>query len=145
MFSFFRNNCKPQGNGQCVILTQEKIDKSEDNDHKVNQDYSVEIPVMGTTKTGSTSSGSSNSSGSSLTMSRYRLSYQQKTIEEDNATVKQVIKMLVAVVVFFILCWTPLITVNLLKGFGVLPEVNHGLLKEVVAGLDSVLKLFKIS
>ena len=118
-------------NEQPAIVSQEKYEP--DRQDKDEQDFTVQIPVINSTKTGSTSSGSSNSSGSSLTMSRYRLSYQQKTIEEDNATVKQVIKMLVAVVLFFILCWTPLLTVNLLKALELVNRINDGYLKEIVA------------
>ncbi|XP_054714774.1 QRFP-like peptide receptor [Uloborus diversus] len=50
-------------------------------------------------------------------------------LESDNTTVKQVIKMLVAVVVLFILCWAPILITNLLTAFDVLDRLNYGYLK----------------
>ncbi|GBM16870.1 hypothetical protein AVEN_99761-1 [Araneus ventricosus] len=50
-------------------------------------------------------------------------------LESDNATVKQVIKMLVAVVVLFIVCWAPILITNLLTSFDVLDRLNYGYLK----------------
>jgi len=55
-------------------------------------------------------------------------------MEEDNQTVKQVIKMLVAVVVLFVICWSPTLVINLLKGYHVLEQTNEGNLKELVTG-----------
>ena len=55
-------------------------------------------------------------------------------MEEDNQTVKQVIKMLVAVVVLFVLCWAPMLVVNLARGFHWLAQTNEGYLKEIVTG-----------
>ncbi|CAM1321194.1 Uncharacterised protein g7711 [Pycnogonum litorale] len=48
---------------------------------------------------------------------------------EENASLKQVIKMLVAVVVLFIVCWTPILITNLLTSYQYLPELNEGYTK----------------
>ncbi|GFT61627.1 g_PROTEIN_RECEP_F1_2 domain-containing protein [Nephila pilipes] len=50
-------------------------------------------------------------------------------LESDNATVKQVIKMLVAVVILFIICWAPILINNVLTSFDVLDRLNYGYLK----------------
>lgn len=50
-------------------------------------------------------------------------------LEEDHHTVKQVIKMLVAVVVVFVVCWGPLLVENLLTAWGLLPEWKVGVHK----------------
>ncbi|CAG2117159.1 unnamed protein product [Medioppia subpectinata] len=54
--------------------------------------------------------------------------------DEDSSTVKQVtiikvIKMLVAVVVLFIICWSPLLIINVLTAFGIIEPLNYGYLK----------------
>ncbi|XP_053212856.1 type-1 angiotensin II receptor-like isoform X2 [Panonychus citri] len=49
--------------------------------------------------------------------------------DDDTAVVKQVIKMLVAVVILFILCWSPILIINLLTAFGTLHQLNYGYLK----------------
>ncbi|XP_034251332.1 gastrin/cholecystokinin type B receptor-like [Thrips palmi] len=46
----------------------------------------------------------------------------QIRMEEETQTVKQVTKMLVAVVVVFVICWAPLLVDNLLTAYGVLPH-----------------------
>ncbi|XP_068084404.1 pyroglutamylated RF-amide peptide receptor-like [Anabrus simplex] len=51
--------------------------------------------------------------------------------EEENSTVKQVIKMLVAVVVLFVICWAPLLIYNVLKAYGVIPSNAPGPVKHV--------------
>ncbi|XP_023216276.1 trissin receptor-like [Centruroides sculpturatus] len=50
-------------------------------------------------------------------------------MNSDSATVKQVIKMLVAVVLLFILCWSPILITNVLTAFGIVDELNIGHLK----------------
>ena len=60
--------------------------------------------------------------------------YRQRTCDEDNQTVKQVIKMLVAVIVLFIFCWTPTLTLNVLRAFNLIDEINEGILKEIATG-----------
>ncbi|XP_067135390.1 QRFP-like peptide receptor [Centruroides vittatus] len=50
-------------------------------------------------------------------------------MNSDSATVKQVIKMLVAVVLLFILCWAPILITNVLTAFGIVDELNLGYLK----------------
>uniref|UniRef100_T1L4T8 G-protein coupled receptors family 1 profile domain-containing protein n=1 Tax=Tetranychus urticae TaxID=32264 RepID=T1L4T8_TETUR len=40
-----------------------------------------------------------------------------------------VIKMLVAVVILFILCWSPILIINVLTAFGKLHQLNYGFLK----------------
>uniref|UniRef100_T1L3K2 G-protein coupled receptors family 1 profile domain-containing protein n=1 Tax=Tetranychus urticae TaxID=32264 RepID=T1L3K2_TETUR len=49
--------------------------------------------------------------------------------DDDTAVVKQVIKMLVAVVILFILCWSPILIINVLTAFGKLHQLNYGFLK----------------
>lgn len=49
--------------------------------------------------------------------------------DEDSNTVKQVIKMLVAVVVLFIICWAPILVIHVLTSFGILEPLNYGYLK----------------
>lgn len=46
----------------------------------------------------------------------------QTRMEEETQTVKQVTKMLVAVVVVFVICWAPLLLDNLLTSYGVFPH-----------------------
>ncbi|UXI16501.1 myosin [Sarcoptes scabiei] len=59
--------------------------------------------------------------------------YQQlKSNDEDNQTVKQVIKMLVAVVVLFVLCWAPTLIIGLLRAFNLIAETNEGILREII-------------
>ncbi|XP_015922792.1 QRFP-like peptide receptor [Parasteatoda tepidariorum] len=50
-------------------------------------------------------------------------------LEADNTTVKQVIKMLVAVVILFIICWGPILITNVLTSFDILDRLNYGYLK----------------
>ncbi|XP_076346394.1 QRFP-like peptide receptor [Tachypleus tridentatus] len=50
-------------------------------------------------------------------------------IRGDNAQVKQVIKMLVAVVLLFIVCWAPILITNAMTAFGYLHHLNYGFLK----------------
>lgn len=52
-----------------------------------------------------------------------------KNCKEDTKMVKQVICMLVAVVVLFILCWTPLLIDNVLTAYDVLPRKRMGFYK----------------
>ncbi|XP_050403601.1 allatostatin-A receptor [Patella vulgata] len=52
-----------------------------------------------------------------------------KKTSEDDSTRKQVIKMLVAVIIIFIVCWAPILTNNLLTSFNVLHPLNYGYLK----------------
>ncbi|XP_048513777.1 QRFP-like peptide receptor isoform X2 [Athalia rosae] len=46
--------------------------------------------------------------------------------EEESRTMKQVVKMLVAVVVLFVICWGPMLTDNVLTAYGVLARVKSG-------------------
>ncbi|CAL1528107.1 unnamed protein product, partial [Lymnaea stagnalis] len=48
---------------------------------------------------------------------------------EDDKTKIQVIKMLVAVIVVFILCWAPILISNTLTAFGYIDTLNYGYLK----------------
>lgn len=43
----------------------------------------------------------------------------------------QVIKMLITVVIIFVLCWTPILVVNVLTAFSILPSLNYGHLKTI--------------
>lgn len=49
--------------------------------------------------------------------------------EKDNIMVKQVIYMLLAVVFVFAICWTPVLLLNILMSFNVLPSAPVGILK----------------
>nr|KAG5701192.1 hypothetical protein BaRGS_023301 [Batillaria attramentaria] len=53
----------------------------------------------------------------------------KRTLQSEDATRKQVVKMLVAVVVLFALCWGPIIINNVLVAFGVLETLHVGYLK----------------
>ncbi|PNF33344.1 hypothetical protein B7P43_G06325 [Cryptotermes secundus] len=55
--------------------------------------------------------------------------------EEENNTVKQVIKMLVAVVALFVLCWAPLLILNVLYAYGVVSKYSNDVeIKNVQSG-----------
>lgn len=49
-----------------------------------------------------------------------------KNSREDTRMVKQVVCMLVAVVVLFIICWTPLLVDNVLTAHNILPAKRVG-------------------
>lgn len=63
----------------------------------------------------------------------FPLSSQQPTVYLDASANKmtQVIRMLIVVVVIFVLCWTPILVVNVLTAFKVLPTLNYGNLKAI--------------
>ncbi|KAK6626703.1 hypothetical protein RUM44_009179 [Polyplax serrata] len=46
--------------------------------------------------------------------------------DDDGSSVKQVIKMLVAVVVIFVLCWGPMLIDNVLQAYGILTYIRIG-------------------
>ncbi|KAG1666280.1 putative aldolase class 2 protein [Nymphon striatum] len=48
---------------------------------------------------------------------------------DDNSNLKQIIKMLLAVVVLFLFSWTPLLILNLLTSYEIVPELNIGFTK----------------
>ncbi|XP_074601866.1 G-protein coupled receptor 54-like [Brevipalpus obovatus] len=60
----------------------------------------------------------------SLKQSPIQEMYSNKA-DDDTMVVKQVIKMLVAVVILFILCWSPILIINLLTAFGALSQYNN--------------------
>ncbi|KAF7995618.1 hypothetical protein HCN44_006725 [Aphidius gifuensis] len=45
--------------------------------------------------------------------------------EIESRTMKQVVKMLVAVVVLFAICWSPMLIDNVLTSYGILPRLKH--------------------
>ncbi|KOC68526.1 Pyroglutamylated RFamide peptide receptor [Habropoda laboriosa] len=51
--------------------------------------------------------------------------------EEESRTMKQVVKMLVAVVVLFAICWGPILVDNMLTAYGFLPRVKVGTYKHL--------------
>ncbi|XP_071568210.1 QRFP-like peptide receptor isoform X3 [Temnothorax nylanderi] len=51
--------------------------------------------------------------------------------DEESRTMKQVVKMLVAVVVLFTICWTPLLVDNVLTAYEYLPRVKSGMHKHL--------------
>ncbi|RZF36065.1 hypothetical protein LSTR_LSTR005881 [Laodelphax striatellus] len=57
-----------------------------------------------------------------------------RTTDEENGTVRQVIKMLVMIVIVFVICWGPLLVDNVLTAFGVLPDQKSGSLKHMYTG-----------
>ncbi|XP_039284727.1 QRFP-like peptide receptor [Nilaparvata lugens] len=57
-----------------------------------------------------------------------------RTTDEENGTVRQVIKMLVMIVIVFVICWGPLLVDNVLTAFGVLPDQKSGTLKHMYTG-----------
>lgn len=66
-------------------------------------------------------------------MENFQLTENKKIVvkkeRDDTRMVKQVIYMLVAVVVLFIICWTPVLVENVLIAYGALPKQRHGVLK----------------
>lgn len=46
--------------------------------------------------------------------------------DEESRTMKQVVKMLVAVVVLFAICWAPMLIDNVLTAYGYLPRIKGG-------------------
>ncbi|XP_014285975.1 QRFP-like peptide receptor isoform X2 [Halyomorpha halys] len=68
----------------------------------------------------------------SYPLSSKRTGFKPKMrLEEDSQTVRQVIKMLVAVVVVFVVCWGPMLTDNLLMAFDVLEHERTNSLKHM--------------
>ncbi|KAK3091317.1 hypothetical protein FSP39_018886 [Pinctada imbricata] len=55
----------------------------------------------------------------------------RQNIREENNTRKQVVKMLFAIVVLFILCWGPIMTNNLLVAFEIIDNLHMGYLKPI--------------
>ncbi|XP_024941377.1 QRFP-like peptide receptor isoform X2 [Cephus cinctus] len=51
--------------------------------------------------------------------------------EEESRTMKQVVKMLVAVVVLFAICWSPMLIDNVLTAYGVIPWMKGGAFKHL--------------
>lgn len=52
-------------------------------------------------------------------------------IDASASKMSQVIKMLIVVILIFVLCWTPILVMNVLKAFSVLPSLNYGHIKAV--------------
>ncbi|KAK0076159.1 hypothetical protein PV326_011022, partial [Microctonus aethiopoides] len=51
--------------------------------------------------------------------------------EVESRTMKQVVKMLVAVVVLFAICWSPILIDNVLTAYGILPKIRFGTFKHM--------------
>lgn len=62
------------------------------------------------------------------------LNGQQPAIYIDASANKmtQVIKMLIVVVIIFVLCWTPILVINVLKAFQLIPLLNYGHMKAII-------------
>ncbi|XP_076292381.1 QRFP-like peptide receptor isoform X2 [Lasioglossum baleicum] len=61
-----------------------------------------------------------------------RRSYREDgQTEEESRTMKQVVKMLVAVVVLFVICWGPILIDNILTASGYLPHKKGGIHKHL--------------
>lgn len=52
-------------------------------------------------------------------------------IDSSYKKMSQVIKMLIVVVIVFVICWTPILVINVLTAFGVLERLNYGYMKGV--------------
>ena len=65
--------------------------------------------------------------------SEFPLSSAQPAVYIDASAKKmsQVIHMLIVVVIIFVLCWTPILVINVLTAFKVMPLLNYGNLKAV--------------
>lgn len=65
--------------------------------------------------------------------SEFPLSSQQPAVYIDASVNKmsQVIKMLIVVVIIFVLCWTPILVINVLTAFKVMPTLNYGHIKAI--------------
>lgn len=63
--------------------------------------------------------------------SEFPLSSQQPNVYLDASANKmsQVIRMLIVVVIIFVLCWTPILVINVLTAFKVMPTLNYGNIK----------------
>lgn len=63
--------------------------------------------------------------------SNFPLNLNQPAIYIDASAAKmsQVIKMLITVVAIFVLCWTPILVLNLLTAFSLMPTLNYGNMK----------------
>ncbi|XP_034951463.1 QRFP-like peptide receptor isoform X2 [Chelonus insularis] len=56
---------------------------------------------------------------------------RKTTTDAESRTIKQVVKMLVAVVVLFTICWSPMLIDNVLTAYGVLPRLKYGTIKHM--------------
>lgn len=52
-------------------------------------------------------------------------------IEAPASKMSQVIKMLIVVVIIFVLCWTPILVLNVLAAFDIVPVLNFGIMKPI--------------
>lgn len=52
-------------------------------------------------------------------------------IDASHNKMLQVIKMLIVVVIVFVLCWTPILVINVLTAFKVTPSLNYGHMKAI--------------
>lgn len=52
-------------------------------------------------------------------------------IDASHNKMLQVIKMLIVVVIVFVLCWTPILVINVLTAFKVTPTLNYGNMKAI--------------
>lgn len=62
---------------------------------------------------------------------RSRSRREEARTDNETRTRKQVVKMLVAVVVLFAICWSPLLIDNVFTSYGLLPRVKSGLFKHM--------------
>ncbi|XP_053599069.1 QRFP-like peptide receptor [Microplitis demolitor] len=62
---------------------------------------------------------------------RSRSRRENTRTEGESRTIKQVVKMLVAVVVLFAICWSPLLIDNVLTAYDILPRIKHGSIKHM--------------
>lgn len=52
-------------------------------------------------------------------------------IDSSYKKMSQVIKMLIVVVIIFVLCWTPILVINVLTAFEVIEKLNYGYMKAI--------------
>ncbi|KAK9307064.1 hypothetical protein QLX08_002407 [Tetragonisca angustula] len=60
-----------------------------------------------------------------------RVQKQDDQTEEESRTIRQVVKMLVAVVVLFVICWGPILVDNMLTSYGYIPRIKVGTYKHL--------------
>lgn len=63
--------------------------------------------------------------------STFPLSQPAVYIDASANKMSQVIKMLIVVVVIFVLCWSPILIINVLTAFAIMPSLNYGHVKAI--------------
>lgn len=61
----------------------------------------------------------------------FPLSQQTVYIDASANKMSQVIKMLIVVILIFVLCWTPILVMNVFRAFSIIPSLNYGHTKAI--------------